>query len=89
MKRAIIFLALFLSACANTATPLMPSWPVAPADLQAPAPDLKPLEPNQRNLSDLIENSNDNYTQYYILKEKYEAWQSWYNSQKKIWDGLK
>lgn len=89
MKRTIIILAMFLSACANTVAPVMPSWPTAPTDLQTPAPELTPLGPDQRNLSDLIENSNDNYTQYYILKEKYEGWQSWYDSQKKIWDGLK
>ena len=45
--------------------------------------------PGEANLSDLISNSNDNYTQYYILKEKYEGWQNWYNGQQKIWQGLK
>lgn len=89
MKRLIFISVLLLSACAsnNTAKPI-PNWPEAPTDLQQPAPDLTPLAPEKRNLSDLIENSNENYTQYYILKEKYEGWQNWYNSQQKIWQGL-
>lgn len=89
MKHSIVILTLFLSACANTVAPVLPTWPNAPADLQQPATELKPLDPGQRKLSDLIDNANTNYTEYYVLKEKYEAWQSWYNSQKQIWDGLK
>jgi hypothetical protein len=88
MKRLVVISLFLLSACANTTAPVIPSWPVAPADLQQSAPDLTPLAPEQRNLSDLIQNSNENYTQYYILKEKYEGWQNWYNTQQKIWQGL-
>lgn len=88
MKRLTVILVFLLTACANTVAPVMPSWPTVPADLQQPAVDLTPLKPEQRNLSDLISNSNDNYTQYYILKEKYEGWQNWYMNQQKIWQGL-
>jgi len=88
MKRLVVVSLFLLSACANTTAPVMPNWPAASADLQQPAPDLTPLAPEQRNLSDLIQNSNENYTQYYILKEKYEGWQNWYNTQQKIWQGL-
>jgi len=88
MKRLIIMSVFLLTACANTATQVIPKWPEAPADLQQPAVDLTPLKPEQRNLSDLISNSNENYTQYYILKERYEGWQNWYQSQQKIWQGL-
>jgi hypothetical protein len=66
----------------------MPKWPTVPADLQQPAQELKPLDPGQRNLSDLIGNANQNYIQYYLLKEKYEGWQNWYKTQEKIWQGL-
>jgi hypothetical protein len=88
MKRLIIIFSLLLSACAHNTAPVIPNWPTAPTDLQQPAQDLTPLAPEQRNLSDLIQNSNENYTQYYILKEKYEGWQNWYNTQQKIWQGL-
>ena len=88
MKRLILISLFLLTACASNKAPVMPKWPDAPADLQQPVPELTPLAPEQRNLSDLIENSNENYTQYYILKEKYEGWQNWYNTQQKIWQGL-
>jgi hypothetical protein len=88
MKRLIVIASLLLSACANTTAPVIPKWPEAPADLQQPVPELTQLAPEQRNLSDLIENANENYTQYYILKEKLEGWQNWYNTQEKIWQGL-
>jgi hypothetical protein len=88
MKKLIVILCLLLSACAHNTAPVIPAWPTAPVDLQQPAADLTPLRPEQRNLSDLISNSNDNYTQYYILKERYEGWQNWYNTQQKIWQGL-
>ena len=88
MKKLIIVSLFLLSACANNVAPIMPKWPDAPADLQQPAQDLTPLPPEKRNLSHLISNSNDNYSQYYILKEKYEGWQNWYNNQKQIWQGL-
>jgi hypothetical protein len=88
MKKIILVSLFLLSACASSKAPIVPKWPEAPADLQQPAAELTPLAPEQRNLSDLIQNSNENYTQYYILKEKYEGWQNWYNSQQKIWQGL-
>jgi hypothetical protein len=88
MKRLIVISLFLLSACAGNQAQIIPNWPDVPADLQKPAPALTPLAPEQRNLSDLIENSNENYTQYYILKEKYEGWQNWYNTQQKIWQGL-
>ena len=89
MKRLTVIFSLVLSACVNTAAPVIPKWPAVPADLQQPPAELKPLDPGQRSLSDLIENSNENYMQYYILKERYEGWQNWYNTQENIWKGLK
>ena len=88
MKRLIIISCLLLSACATSKTNVTAKWPEAPADLQQPAAELTPLAPEQRNLSDMILNSNENYSQYYILKEKYEGWQNWYKSQQQIWQGL-
>ena len=89
MKRLIVILLFLLTACANNNPPAIPKWPSVAPDLQQPAAELTPLAPEQHNLSDLIANANDNYAQYYVLKEKYEGWQSWYNSQKKIQEGLK
>ena len=88
MKKLTVMFTFLLSACANTTAPVIPNWPLVPSDLQQPAQDLTPLAEDKHNLSDLIENANENYSQYYILKEKYEGWQNWYNSQQKIWQGL-
>ena len=54
-----------------------------------PAENLKPLPENKKTLSDLIENANQNYGTYYELKEKYSAWQEWYNKQKQIFESIK
>ena len=54
-----------------------------------PAEELQTLSDDKNNLSDLLENSTNNYAKYYSLKEKYQAWQQWYDSQKKIWESLK
>ena len=88
MKRLILISLFALSACATNKSAVIPNWPTAPADLQQPATDLTPLASDKHDLSDLLDNANDNYAQYYILKEKYEGWQNWYNSQQKIWQGL-
>lgn len=54
-----------------------------------PAPDLKPLAEDKKTLTDLIENANDNYGTYYDVREKYNAWIEWYNTQKQIFESVK
>jgi len=64
-------------------------WPKVPAELSAPANDLTPLPADKKTLTDLLENANANFGEYYILKQKYESWQQWYREQKQIWDAVK
>jgi hypothetical protein len=47
------------------------------------------LPADKKTLADLIENANENYGTYYQLKERYEAWQQWYDAQKKIYESVK
>jgi len=54
-----------------------------------PVPDLKPLQQNDSNLSDLLQNANSNYGSYYELREKYIAWQEWYKAQHQIFEDIK
>ena len=61
-------------------------WPAVPAELTAPVNDLAPLPEDKKTLTDLLENVNQNYSQYYILKQKFEAWQEWYRVQKHIFE---
>ena len=65
------------------------TWPEAPPSLMEPASNLEPLSEDKKSLTDLIQNANENFGQYYQLKEKYEAWQSWYNTQKQIYESIK
>jgi len=88
MKRLIIVLMLVsLVGCATKIAPVNLKWPDAPAELLVPAEDLTPLTVDQTRLSDLLDNANTNFSKYYILKDRYDAWQSWYNSHKQIYQG--
>jgi len=88
MKRFIIALMLIVvSGCATKVAPINIKWPDAPAEIMEPADDLVPLKPEQTKLSDLIDNANTNFSKYYILRERYEAWQQWYNSHRQIYQG--
>ena len=64
-------------------------FPEAPQEMLQPASDLKTLPEDKKNLTDLLENVNENYGTYYQLKEKYEAWIEWYKSQKQIFESVK
>jgi len=88
MKHAIIVLMLAsLVGCASKVAPVALKWPDAPAELMEPPEQLVPLDANQTRLSDLIDNANTNFSKYYTLKDRYEAWQNWYNTHRQIYQG--
>ena len=64
-------------------------FPAAPSSLTEPAENLDPLPADKKTLADLIRNANENFGKYYQLKEKYESWQNWYNTQKQIYESVK
>jgi hypothetical protein len=84
----IIFIATLISACSTT-VPVARRFPEAPEVLMQPVPDLRAIPPDTSELSVLIDNANENYTSYRILKEKYQAWQQWYREQKDNFDSVK
>ncbi len=86
MRLLLILSVLALTGCASD--PMVMNFPDAPAELRQPAPELKPLDKNQRKQSDLIQNANENYSKFYELKNRYEAWQEWYEKQQKIYQGV-
>jgi hypothetical protein len=65
------------------------SFPQAPEPLLEPSKELLPLETDKKKLSDLLDNANTNYTEYHELQEKHKAWIEWYNTQRKIFEGVK
>jgi len=74
-----------LVGCATKVAAPGEVWPEAPAALLAPVPNLKPMPADDKSFSDLLLNINDNYTAYYVLKNKFELWQQWYDEQKRIY----
>lgn len=84
----IIFISA-LSACSTTA-PVVMKFPDIPQALKEPAGKLLPLDTSKKvELSDIIENVNENAGKYYELRERYNAWIEWYTEQKKIFESVK
>ena len=89
MKKLLLTLSILLLAGCTT-VPVIPKFPDAPDAIKEPAGKLTPLDTTKKiELSDIIENANENAGKYYELREKYNAWIEWYNSQKKIFESVK
>jgi hypothetical protein len=87
MKNLIIVALLVLSGC--TTVPVTAKFPTVPDSLKEPASALKTLDTPKPELSDLITNANDNYAEYYRLRDRYNGWINWYNTQKQIFESVK
>ena len=84
----IVLVATLITGC--TTVPVTVKFPEVPATLTVPAGKLTPLDTSKKiELSDIIENANENAGKYYELREKYNAWIEWYTSQKKIFESIK
>lgn len=88
MKTPILLACLLLAGCSVTA-PVKRQFPAAPPILMEPAPDLKTLEGKEADLRRLLETSIENMGTYHELRERFRAWQQWYQEQKKIFDSVK
>lgn len=83
-----VLVATLITGC--TTVPVAVKFPEAPAALMEPAGKLTPLDTSKKiQLSDIIDNTNENAGKYYELREKYNAWIEWYTSQKKIYENIK
>jgi hypothetical protein len=87
MKKLIVIACLMIVGC--TTVPVTAKFPTVPNALTEAAPELKTLDTQNPQLSDLINNANDNYAEFYKLKNKYNAWIEWYNTQKQIFESIK
>jgi hypothetical protein len=89
MKKILLVLLIATITGCSTA-PVIVKFPEVPETLTQPASKLTPLDTSKKiELSDIIENANENAGKYYELREKYNAWIEWYNSQKKIFESIK
>lgn len=88
MKKAFLILALVLSGCA-TSVPVTVKFPDVPKELLKSCPDLKPVDPDTKKLSEVLNVVVDNYGQYYDCKANADDWIEWYNTQKDIFNKVK
>lgn len=87
MKKLILLLPIvLLSGCFATAVPVKRNFPAAPPELMAACPDLKKINEDVNQLSDVLRVVTDNYAQYKECQIKFDGWIEWYNSQKKIFE---
>ena len=88
MKYLALLLSAFLIGCSTTA-PVVPKFPEVPAELLEACPDLEKIPKDTKQLSTTAEVVIRNYSKYHGCKVKVEAWQEWYQENKKIYDSIK
>ena len=88
MRSLLLISLLVLTGCA-TSVPVKMSFPQVPEALDKPCERLEPLADGKRELSDLLENTTDNYAKAKECNAKANAWKEWYETQKKIFEEIK
>lgn len=88
MRNLFLVSLLLLTGCA-TSVPVTMSFPQAPEALTKPCDLLLPLDKSKRELTDLLENTTDNYAKAKECHAKSKAWLEWYETQKKIFEEVK
>ena len=84
MKYSLIFCCLILSGCVTV--PAKPKWPDAP-DVGSCSALLEAQ--SSEKLSELLKIVSANYGKYHECTARVEAWQQWYEKQKKIYEEAK
>jgi hypothetical protein len=86
MKYAVLLIVALLTGCA-TSVPVTVKFPDPPGKLSTErCPNLKKLTETPV-LSDIARTVTENYTTYYECAIKADAWQEWYEIQKRIFEG--
>lgn len=86
MKYTILILAVLLSACSTT-VPVTAKFPEPPKYTEQ-CPRLEMLSEDAK-LSDVASNVSLNYSTYYKCALKNDAWNEWYQDQKRIFESVK
>jgi hypothetical protein len=82
----VIMLVLAITGC-STVVPVTAKFPEAPGRLATTrCPDLQKLKDDAK-LSDVSRTVTINYSTYYECAVKTDAWQEWYEIQKRIFEG--
>jgi hypothetical protein len=88
MKYAVLILVVFLAGCA-TSVPVTQKFPEVPQALLEKCENLKQIEGNQVAITEMLRVVVQNYGMYYECAAKVDAWQDWYNEQKRIYNSVK
>lgn len=75
-----------MTGCSTT-VPVVAKFPEPPKYVEA-CPQLEKLNQDAK-LSDVATTVNDNYTLYYKCAVKNDAWNEWYQEQKRIFESVK
>jgi hypothetical protein len=82
----VVMLVFAITGC-STAVPVTAKFPEAPGKMATQrCPDLQKLQDNAR-LSDVSRTVTINYSTYYECAVKADAWQEWYEIQRRIFEG--
>ena len=81
-----LLLTLLLSGC-STIVPVTAKFPDAPKSGLGSCPQLDTVKDNVK-LSELTGTVAKNYSTYYECAVKADAWQEWYEIQKRIFEGV-
>jgi hypothetical protein len=87
MKYSVLLIAVLLTGC-STVVPVTAKFPDAPGRLATErCPNLQKLKEDAR-LSDVARTVTINYSTYYECAVKADAWQEWYEIQRRIFEGV-
>lgn len=86
MKYTLLLTAVLLTGC-STVVPVTAKFPEPPGrNAQERCPQLQKLKDNPA-LSDVARTVTVNYSTYYECAVRADAWQEWYQIQKRIFEG--
>lgn len=86
MKYTLLLTAVLLTGC-STVVPVTAKFPDPPGkNAQERCPQLQKLKDNPA-LSDVARTVTINYSTYYECAVRADAWQEWYEIQKRIFEG--
>ena len=80
----VAILVIVLTGCASTTVPVTMNFPQAPEPLLLEPEKLDPLPEDAKEMTELLENSTVNYGKYRELQIKYQLWQRWYNTNRRL-----
>lgn len=88
MKYLAVLATALLIGC-STAVPVKPKFPEAPQALKDKCESLRKIDGDRVAITEMLKVVIHNYTLYYECSTKVEGWQDWYETQKKIYEGVK